>query len=114
MAEELGISIKTGSGSFTATTFTLKIECATIGESGIVLDKEAEEFKLLANSWGMKSEDLGRTVLINGESFEIKGASSRSWKFPIMVNNLKTGRGWKFPVKTVKRALGYVVTGMEE
>lgn len=109
IANKFGISIRTGNGKFTDTTFTLKIEMACVSENGEVSSKEAEEFKMLANSWGMKPEDLHKTIIIHGTSYQITGSNCRSYRFPITAKNIQNGKGFKLPLASVKAALGYKV-----
>ena len=113
LSNELGISIRSGNGKFASTTFSLKIEMACVATDGTVSSKEAEEFKMLANSWGMKPEDLGKQIMIRGTPYKITGSKCRSYKFPNIAQNVTNGKMFKFPFSTIKAALGYSVSAVD-
>ena len=101
--KKFGIDVKTGSGSFSETSFTLKVEMATISADGKVQNKEAEAFKTNAFVYGLKPEHLNTTFKTwTGEKFEIVGLATRSRKYPILAKNLDNGKVFKFPAEQVK------------
>lgn len=104
--KQFGISIRTGSGSYTDKTFTLKVEMATVDGEGKVQTKEAESFKLNAFMYGLKPEHLNQTFTSwNGETFEVIGLVPRSQKHPILAKNIGNGKTYKFPAEQVKMLL---------
>lgn len=105
VAKEFGIAIKTGNGTFTRSNFNFKVEACVFANDGTVLSKEAEEFKRFAPSYGLEASDLGKEFVLRGETYKIKGLSSRSTKFPIFATKLSDGKCYKFPEDMVKTLL---------
>ena len=103
VAEEFGIGIRRGRGTFSGPTFTMKLECG-IKENGEVLTKEAQDFKQLASAYGLKPTDLGRTFCLRGNSYKIVGLKARSTKYPILVERAD-GKRFKQDESTVKAML---------
>lgn len=108
--KQFGISIRTGSGSYTDKTFTLKVEMATVDVDGNVQTKEAESFKLNAFMYGLKPEHLNQTFKSwQGETFEIIGLTPRSHKHPILAKNVDDGKTYKFSAEHVKTLLKVLI-----
>lgn len=107
VAEKYGLAVKKGGGTFDADNFTMKIEFSIIGEDGVIKTKEAKAFEECADWWGLEPRDLYKTFKSprDGKIFKIIGASPRSPKFPIIVQDMKTGGQFKFTEKAVKLAL---------
>jgi hypothetical protein len=78
-----GIEIKVGRGSFTGTSYTLKIESADISASGEVQSKEHVAFKRYADRYGLQASDLGRSFEYDGRHYTIIGLNTRAPKRPI-------------------------------
>ena len=105
LATKHGIVIKVGNGSYTEATVTFKLELATIDKTGTVQSKEAQDFKMYALLFGLKTENLGQSFLdYSGEKFTVIGAKPRSTKFPILVEDSK-GKRFKFPANRVQLGL---------
>lgn len=107
VATKYGISIKKGSGSYSDNNFTLKIEMATLSESGEVQSKEMSNFKSYAKVLGMSEKDLGKEFKVNGKTFVLSGYLPRSRKYPLLATNKQDGKQYKFPLEDVKNLLGY-------
>lgn len=105
LGKKLGLSIKSGRGSFTPTDLTIKVECAVIGDGGEVMNKEATEFKQYAKSYGLEPTDLGKKFPFRHDEYTIVGLKGRSYKFPILAKR-SDGKIFKFPSKDVLRYLG--------
>jgi len=105
IAKELGIDIKYAGGRFDVNTFTMRIECSTIGQDGTVNTRFAEDFKRNAHVFGLEATDLGRQFNYSFEVYEIVGLKPKSRKFPILVKRLKDGRMFKLMARSVKDGL---------
>jgi hypothetical protein len=105
IAAELGVSIKLGTGTFSATNVTFKMEVAAIGEGGTILNREAEDFKRFARIYGMDAQDLGRKTIVGGRTYEIVGLASKSVKYPILAKLCSSGTIYKLPSHSVKAGL---------
>ncbi len=72
---------------------------------GKVLDSKAQQFKASASLVGLKAEDLGKTFVIRGASYEVSGLNLRAHKFPVLATSTATGKTYKFPADTVARGI---------
>ncbi len=102
--EELGIVVKIGGGRYDHNSAYWKIEVAEKNEAGVVVSKEAEDFKLYAQLYGLEPDDLGRKFKDSGDDCEIIGLNTGAPKYPIQV--LKNGRTFRYQRDHVKRLLG--------
>jgi len=100
-----GYSVRVGSGSYSDTNFSFKIEGAEIGESGIVKDKDYETLKELGAIYGLGNDAYGKKITLNGSTFTIKGLNTRRRKYPVSAVKDSTGKRFKLPLEDVKRAL---------
>jgi len=112
VGKKYGVNFQARNASYLDQVATFKLELTTLGEGGTVETKEAKEFKSMATLYGMKPEDLGKTVTIQGRKFEITGMKPKSRN--CITGKDSSGRGYKLPLAGVKRSLGYAVTAMDE
>ena len=105
VGKELGISLKTGRCSYTQSNCTFKLEGCLIGDDGTAVTKEAESFKMLAASYGLKAEHLHKEFKQGGDTFQITGLNYKARKFPIQAKRISDGATYKFPVDTVRFAM---------
>ena len=106
VGEEFGVKIQRKSGTYSPTSYTMKIEASVIGQDGIVLSREAEDFKTYCHMFNLEPSDFGKTFVVDGTIYKIKGLSIRSSKFPILAENMLNGKTFKLPERTVQRGLG--------
>ena len=105
IGKELGISLKVGSGNFTSVDGKLSIKIKSFNENGETVDRSSLDFKTYAKSYGLKSEDLGKTFTFAGESYKIAGLKTNRPKFPINAIRVKDGKSFKFPAASVINGL---------
>lgn len=72
---------------------------------GKVLDSKAQEFKAAASLVGLKADDLGKTFIIRGTSYEVEGLNLRARKFPVLAKSMQNGKTYKFQADTVARSI---------
>jgi hypothetical protein len=115
VAEEFGVSIKRKGGSYSSTNYVIKLEASVIGKGGVVLSREAEDFKNYYKMYNLELSDLGKTFTSeDGVQYKIKGLSTRSGKYPILAENLSNGKTFKLPERMVQRGLGRKVKPVEK
>lgn len=68
---------------------------------GSIYSSEKALFGVLAEHFGLKSSDHGRTFKARGEVFRIAAINPNRPKYPISVERVADGRGFKFPVEDV-------------
>lgn len=105
LAEEFGISITTKGGKFSSASLVQRIEFATVGEGGVVNDRDAESFKRSAIRYGLEADDLGREFFYSGKTYRVVGLRTKSRKYPVIAENVVDGRKTKFPADAVKSLL---------
>jgi hypothetical protein len=105
VASTHGVSVRLGSGSYTEQNVRFALEVATIGQDGEVNNREASDFKSMAHLYGLKPNDLGKTVELRGTKFEIVGLRTKSYRFPIMGKRLYDGKIFKLPAESIASAL---------
>ena len=107
LGKKYDIKFRAGNASYTGTNATFKLEIATKGEGGEVITKEAADFKIYAERFGVKPEDLGKEIDLMGRKFKLVGILPKSRKFPFSGKDLVDGKSYKLPENAVVKALGY-------
>lgn len=74
-------------------------------EDGNALKTEAKDFLKAGRMYGFEPGDLGKEFKSRGETFRITGLKPKSRKYPVLAENVKTGKSYKFPADVVKAAL---------
>ena len=100
--EEKGIQFEIGSISYSSTGFTTKLN-ATTGES----KEEADQVNWGKNCWavGLDRNDFGKHIEYDRDVYKLVGIKPRSTKYPIVVQNVRTGKRYKFTKSMVQREL---------
>lgn len=104
LGETLGVQIKLGSGRFTPSNVTFKLEAAIVNANGVAETKQVSDFKQCATMYGLAADDLGRKFNSGGRAFEIVGANPKSRVYPILAKN-DAGKVFKFAAHQVKNGL---------
>ncbi len=99
--DELGLKLSFKSGTYSHNKFGVKIEFVLADA-----DPAKDDFKFLAAAYGVKPEDHGKTVTIQGEQYRIVGINTRARRFPFNVERIRDGAAYKFPERSICTALG--------
>jgi len=110
LGKELGVSIKTGNGTYKKQEVTFKLKVSILDESG-ESKQGFEDFIRYALSFGFNKEDFGKDFtskgrISKGRQFKIVGWDRRKRKYPVVVKEIHTGELWYFPPRSVLRFLG--------
>lgn len=105
VAKKHGITIAIGKMSYTENNISVKIELATVGESGLANNREAEDFKRYASMYELAPTDFGREFSVRGDRYQIVGLNTRKQKFPIKCKRASDGKVYGLHAEDVKRAL---------
>lgn len=107
LSQELGVVIKRGRGTYDSENGlgTLKIEIGLTTADGVVVTKEARDFRQLAVLYELKPDDLGRTFELRGEKYQLVGLKARATKMPFLVKKLGDGKVYKMTEIGVKAGL---------
>lgn len=102
--KEMGLAIKLGSGNFTSTSFTIKVEfCEKVG--GVVMTKERKNYELHAQFYGLPADGLGRRFVFAGEEFQVTGLSPSAHRFPVCCTRTRDGKTFRLSADSVKHGL---------
>ena len=83
ISEELGLSVRMRRASYSQINAKIELEVAVVGEDGLILDKEAEQFLDRCHDFGLESSDLGRPFLCGEVTYRIVGLRPRA-KSPVI------------------------------
>jgi ribulose-5-phosphate 4-epimerase/fuculose-1-phosphate aldolase len=90
-------SASVGNISYSSTSFTAKIEF-------MLADAEETEFARHAALVGLRPEDYGRLITVDGREFRVVGVDPRCRKYPVTVR-CSDGKVFKMNLNTVNTAL---------
>jgi hypothetical protein len=76
-----------------------------VSADGQVLSREAQDFQKYAAEFTFEPTDLGREFTNRGETFRIVGLKPNAHAYPILGQNVKTGKVYKFPPSIKLRLL---------
>ena len=68
---------------------------------GALFEPEKALFEVMAENYGLKPSDFGRTFSTGGETFRITAINPKRPKYPISVQRLPDKRGFKFTAEDV-------------
>lgn len=106
IAAQLGLSIKKHPGSYSSQNFVMKLEFAVIGEEGMAMTRERQDYTEQCWRFGLKPEWLDKIFTTDsGDSYQITGLRTRGRKFPVLATHTRTKKGYKFPARAVIRAM---------
>ena len=106
-----GANFRLGNASFVpGSCATFKLEVALIKKDGTVETKDAAAWQRYANLYNLPADGVGKIVTLNGKRCKIIGFAPRSHKYPVLANDLSSGKTFKFMISTVQRAFGVKVS----
>lgn len=101
IGKRYNIKFTAGNCTYSDEHFTLKLNGATISNSGEVQSKEALDFKAYAELFGFKPDDLGKIFNVVGVKYKIIGLKLRAHNLPIIVQRVDTGERYKMSAHAV-------------
>jgi hypothetical protein len=93
-----------GTISFSQNDFKTKIEAVVINSSGETFDKCRENFENYALAFGFDKKWYREIVRYFGKEYRLLDIHPRKRKFPIIVEDIATGKKYKFPANGIKEA----------
>ncbi len=109
VAKKHGLSIKMGNANFSPSSLVQKVEFATLGEDGVVMNRSMED--LINNLWRLEitEADLGKAynhpMLMGGRAFKIVGYRTRARKNPITVEMLDDSKRYVISLDAMRRCI---------
>ena len=105
VATKHGVQIKAKGGSFTDTSYTMKLEVAVLGDGGVAVTQERTSFLRLAGLYGMKPEWIDQSFVHGRDKFIIVGLNTRKSKRPVLCKSTANGKTYIFEATTVARLM---------
>lgn len=105
LGQKYGIVLTIGRIGYSPSNFKASLEGAVLSEDGTAETREAQDFKAMAEFYGLKPEYLGKEFVSNNKRFRVSGLKPRSPKYPVLAVDVVSGTVYKFPADTVKRKL---------
>jgi hypothetical protein len=100
VAEELGITVKIGGGSYDPAVGTFKPKVTfSLGNA------EQLAFERTATLIGLEPEDYGKTFEHNGHTYKLVAINLRAPRFPVLAER-EDGKQFKFPEASIRTFLG--------
>ena len=103
LEQKYGFVIELGRITYTATSFTGKLE-VNEGESKDEVNEQ--EFKRYCRMFGLEESDYDRRFTFQGNDYIIVGIRPSKRKYPIACQQVQSGQTYGFTTECVKRALG--------
>lgn len=107
IAERHGIKLERKRCSYREDELPVAFQFITVeldGE-GNAMDSRAKDFVKYADLYGLSKDDFLAEFRSNGTLYRITGFKPRASKYPVLAEDVKTGKTYKFPAEKVKAAL---------
>lgn len=103
--DKWGVSFSYQGCNFTAQNCLVKIQAAVVGNGGVPLTREREDFRKYCVVYGLTPTDIDKEITYAGERYVIKGLSMRRHKYPVVASRVSTGETTMLTADGTKRAL---------
>jgi len=111
LGKEFGVKFTYKGGTFDPNSFTFKIVADVINPETGTNEKDLQMFKMYAASYDLSPDDFHKVIRIKRGMFKIIGIAPQSYKYPILLQNVETGKVWKYPATVVKAAISGTIFG---
>lgn len=107
VAEKYGLTLERQGRTYYRDHLPVKFQLHVAQEDaeGNAMDSKAKDFVRLAKAYGLAEEDYLAEFRSNGRTFRITGLNTRARGYPVLAEDVRSGKTYKFPVERVKRAL---------
>lgn len=99
LESDFNIKIKLGRIGYSDSNFTAKVECNLV-KDGQVIETIAIDFDRYKDAWGLQFS-LGDTFISQGEKYKVLGLKPRNRKYPIIAEDISSGKRYKFSEDTI-------------
>ena len=103
LEKKFGIKLQVGSMSYSSNEVSVKVKANIISDDGTVVSKEAKAWDLYAQMGGFDYLKVGDKIVIQGQTFTIKGYNTRAPKSPIQIEDAQ-GKSYKCSEIAIKQA----------
>jgi len=92
LAKKYKVEISLGNISYDNLEFHGKMSVKNLEQGGKKIDADKENFSKYAVLYGLKPALFGYSITAQGKNFKIVGINPRKRKFPIVLEDTKTGK----------------------
>lgn len=101
VAKRYGLKIEVGNTRFSSTEINTKLKVSVVNtKTGVGMTKEAKAYELIAPQKGIRVK-LGEEIPIRGKRFIVKGWNTRSPKYPIVAEEVGSGKTYKMSANSL-------------
>ncbi len=100
-----GVSFSYQGCNFTAQNCLIKVQAAVVGNGGVPLTREREDFRKYCAIYNLAPTDIDKQITYGGKRYIIKGLSTRRSKYPVVATRLDTGETVMLTATGTKAAL---------
>ena len=104
VGEKYGVSFRFAGVSMTSDHASMKLECSVLRKAGS-LSREAEDFLHYCKMYGMEKEWLNKVFLSRNKEHRLIGLMPNRPKYPILVEEVRSGKKLLMTADGVKRLL---------
>jgi hypothetical protein len=108
LRQKYGVSLQLGTIHFDDVKATAKLTMVAVGDPNAATDPhaakrtaQAAEFKLLAQSFGLKPEHLGAMIKHGGDTYKLVGLNPKAPKFCVVATRIHDGRTYRLPESSI-------------
>jgi hypothetical protein len=105
LGKKYGLSIQLGTGHFTSTNATFKLEMSVVTDTGVVIKREMQDLQLWAPRYGITPDVIKNTFRVGADEFVLVGFMPRRYKMPFLAKNVRTGIIFKLTSRQVQNGL---------
>lgn len=107
VAEKYGLTLERQGRTFYRDHLPVKFQLHAhqTDAEGNKVDPRAKDFARYARYAGLPEDAFGQEFTNAGRTYRITGWNTRAKRYPVMGEDVRTGKTYKFPVDTVRRAL---------
>ena len=107
VAEKYGLKLERKSCTYSEDEcpVAFKFLITETDSNGNLMSSDAKAFVREASLYGLKGTDLGKEFRFRGDTYRISGLKPKSRKYPILGENVQTGKTFKFAAEDVAASL---------
>lgn len=105
------MTLDTGNGSFTPSSWTKKI-IFLVGDEKAQQKEAEKKFRNLADAYNLEPDDYGKTIMFSGKPYKIIGLRTKASKRPVQIQRYD-GKIFVTSTEEVNRKLGRAANNYE-
>lgn len=104
--KEEGIEFRSKGGKFDDVEALLKLSMNVVSDNAKEKknDKNMNEWNMYAAMYNLPKDGIGKTFKSGGSEFKICGIEPRKHKYPVIAEEINTGKKYKFSMEQIRHA----------